>query len=273
MSIFAELRRHKLEFVFLLLTILSPLVLIFAEPFTFFVNDKVYEIYSSTRSYLWVSSFLLFSLLSFLNSFLIFKKAPPGKFKQGISSKLLLTLLLLLLFGIAFKLKDSQSDWMTALIILIYVSLFLYLILAYLGSFRLFLKRKPYQALMAFAAVIVFSWLIFTANFILLYEKVRDIRWEDSWTQSKIDGINDVTNLLWEERAFEKEMKENLSYYLPEGYNRKAAFIDLTPLDLESRKARVSFLYDGKTYFVDFSYYKTQHEWHVEEESPITLKP
>lgn len=273
MSIFAEPRRHKLEFVFLLLTILSPLVLIFAEPFTFFVNDKIYEIYSSTRYYLWISSFLLFSLLSFLNSFLIFKKAPPGKFKQGTSGKLLLTLLLLLLFGIAFKLRDSQSDWMTALIILIYVSLFLYLILAYLGSFLLFLERKPYQALMAFAVIIVFSWLIFTVNFILLYEKVRDIRWKDSWTQSKIDGIDDVTNTLWEERAFEKEMKENLSYYLPEGYNRKAVFIDLTPLDLESRKARVSFLYDGKTYFVDFSYYRNQEEWQINREGAVTLAP
>ncbi|MBI3956251.1 hypothetical protein HY339_03255 [Candidatus Gottesmanbacteria bacterium] len=273
MSIFAETTYQKLEFLFLLLAILSPLILIFAEPFTFFVNDRVYEIYSSVRFYLWVGSFFLFSLFSFFNSFLTFKKSPPGKFKQATSSKLLLTLLLLLLFGLAFKGKNSQSDWTIALSILIYFSLFFYLILAYLSSFLLWLKRKPHQTLTVYSAVIVFSWLIFTVNVALLYEKVRDLRWEDSKTESKIDEIEEISNTLWEERAFAKEMSENLSYYLPEGYNQKPSFLDLTPIDLEFHKARVKFLYAGKTYTVDFSYSGTRDGWNINRLSKVTLEP
>lgn len=205
MIIFIESKRLKIEFILLLLTILLPLILIFAEPFTFFVNDKIYGVYTSLRTYIWISSFLLFCLLSLLNSFLSIIKSLPGKFKQATSSKFLLTLLLLLLFGLALKFKSGQTDWATASLILIYLCLSLYLILAYTGSFLLWLKRKPHQALTAFAAIIVFSWLIFTVNFIILYEKVRDLRWQDSEIESKIDEMNEATNKLWQQRAFEKK--------------------------------------------------------------------
>lgn len=124
-----------------------------------------------------------------------------------------------------------------------------------------------------FFLLLFLTGVILIFNFFFLENKIRDLRWENAFLQQKLEETSRTVNLLWEERAFEKEMKENLSYYLPEGYNRKAVFIDLTPLDLESRKARVSFLYDGKTYFVDFSYYRNQKEWQINRGGAVTLTP
>lgn len=267
---------EKLEFFFLFLTIFSPLILSFAEPFTYFFNDKVFQTFSSIQSYLGPFLFLPFCLLALLNSFLGFKKTPPGHFKQGLSSKFLLVIfwLLLYLFSFKFQQQTKNSDWVLLALSLLYFSLFLYLILAYLGSFLLWLKRKPSQALTVFATIIIFSWLVFTVNNMLLYQKIKDLGWSNTDSNSKIDEFNDVIDTLWNERAFQKELSENLSYYLPDGFNQKAQFLSLTPLTLEGSEVRVRFLYADRVYNVDFAYtfVSVERGWNVEDLSSVTLE-
>ncbi|MGB4965722.1 MAG: hypothetical protein WBO77_01280, partial [Microgenomates group bacterium] len=71
---------------------------------------------------------------------------------------------------------------------------------------------------------------------------------------TKIDQLSDDTNAMWEERVFEKEMKENLAYHLPDGFNSVVQYTGLIPLDFNIGIARVSFVHRNKSYSVDFSY-------------------
>ncbi|MBI5465061.1 hypothetical protein HY946_00430 [Candidatus Gottesmanbacteria bacterium] len=142
------------------------------------------------------------------------------------------------------------------------------------------MKKVQIWKAITFGKVKIFLLLLFflievvlTVNFFLLEEKFKDLRWENALLQQKIDSLNEVTDTFWQERAFEKEMKENLAYYLPVGYNQTATFLDLTPIDLKSTKARVKFLYAGKTHTVDFSYYSTGEGWNINRISPVTLEP
>lgn len=95
---------------------------------------------------------------------------------------------------------------------------------------------------------------MFIFIFYLLSEENLKLESSLDNVHSKVEYFNETANTLWEERMFEKEMKENLAYYLPEGFTSQVRYIDLTPLDLEFGKARVYFVHRDKNYKVDFSY-------------------
>lgn len=109
-------------------------------------------------------------------------------------------------------------------------------------------------------------------GFLLTAVKFHDLNWENYLLNRKVEADEGVIKDLLEERAFEKEMKENLSYYLPEGYHSTATFLNMSPIDYEYGKSRVTFLYRSRIYYIDFSYYPTFYGWHVDQESPVTLK-
>lgn len=109
-------------------------------------------------------------------------------------------------------------------------------------------------------------------SILLLAVKIYDLSWENTLLNQKIEANNRAIGNLLEERAFEKEMKGNLAAYLPEGYHSTVIFLNLTPIDFEYGKARINFLYRSKMYYIDFSYYRTFYGWHVDQESPVTLK-
>lgn len=88
--------------------------------------------------------------------------------------------------------------------------------------------------------------------------------------ENKLDSLNDAVNVLWEERAFTREMQENLAYYLPEGFSSKVTYTSLNPLDLDFGEARVYFIHRNKNYMVDFSYYYNGKGLQVHRKSPVT---
>lgn len=99
--------------------------------------------------------------------------------------------------------------------------------------------------------------LVWTFFGLLVQSLSNDIdKLEDSNDEilTKIDQLSDDTNAMWEERVFEKEMKENLAYHLPDGFNSVVKYTGLIPLDFEIGSARVSFMHRNKSYSVDFSY-------------------
>ncbi len=113
---------------------------------------------------------------------------------------------------------------------------------------------------------------MFTINIWGLYEKVRDLRWENAIEiKGELNNLQETTNTLWEERAFAKEMRENLAYYLPPSYSSKVTFVSLNPLDLELGRARVYFIHAGKNYSADSSYSYNREGLKINRESSVEL--
>lgn len=119
-------------------------------------------------------------------------------------------------------------------------------------------------------SISLFTLLILISLFLAysiycLEEDVYKLQNSNDEIANKLDSLNDITNSIWNERAFEKEMKENLAYYLPEGFRSTVVFTGLTPIDLETGQARVTFMHRYKNYSVDFSYSFGQKGWDVEQ--------
>lgn len=113
---------------------------------------------------------------------------------------------------------------------------------------------KAHLIIIPLCVFTLISWALLIFIFYLLSEENFKLKNSLDDLHSKVEYLNESANTLWEERAFEKEMKENLAYYLPEGFTSQVRYTGLTPLGLESGKARVYFTYRYKNYKVDFSY-------------------
>lgn len=102
--------------------------------------------------------------------------------------------------------------------------------------------------------VVLATWVAIFFGVFLISEKLERqwIRVEE--VESEVDKINNQTNLLWGERLFVNEMRENVAYYLPDGFESKVEFVGIKPLILDIGLARVYFNHRGDTYSVDFSY-------------------
>lgn len=117
----------------------------------------------------------------------------------------------------------------------------------------------------------VISWALFIFIFFILSENNAKLENSLDDIQTKVGGLNETANILWEERVFEREMRTNLDYYLPEGFSSQVKYRGLTPLDLELGKARVYFMHRRQNYSVDFSYYYNGERLKVNRESSVDL--
>ena len=117
----------------------------------------------------------------------------------------------------------------------------------------------------------IFSWSYFIFTFVILSDS--NSKFEDSLDniESKIDYLNDTVSFLSDEKVFEKEMVENLSYYLPEGFSSRVRYIRSTPLDLEAGEARVYFVHRHKNYKVDFTYSYNGKTLNIDRKSAVDL--
>lgn len=117
---------------------------------------------------------------------------------------------------------------------------------------------------------IIISWSFFLIALFILSEDSSKL--EDSLgnIESKMDYLNDAVDSLSDEKIFEREMMENLAYYLPEGFSGKVRYIGLTSLDLEAGEARVYFTYRHNKYKADFFYYYNKHLT-IDRKSPVEL--
>ena len=130
---------------------------------------------------------------------------------------------------------------------------------------------KAYLIIVPLSIFILISWVLFIFIFIFYILSEENYKLENSLDSAnlKVDSLNDATNTLWEERVFEKEMKENLAYYLPEGFSSKINYNGLTPLDIELGRARVYFVHRYRNYSVDFSYFFDGEKLKVERLSAV----
>ncbi len=129
---------------------------------------------------------------------------------------------------------------------------------------------KTHLVIILLCSFIVISWVFFIFTFLNLSQENFEVKISHE-VESQLDSTKEMVNILWEERVFEKEMRENLAYYLPEGFSSKVTYIGLIPLDLELGKAQVEFLHRNSHYSVDFAYYYNQGNLKIERKSPINL--
>lgn len=115
------------------------------------------------------------------------------------------------------------------------------------------------------------SWTFFLLTFFVMSEDKFKLENSLDNIGIKMDYLNDAVDFLSDEKVFEKEMMENLAYYLPEGFSSRVRFISVTPLDLETGEARVYFTHRHKNYKVDFSYSYSGKNLKVDRESPVEL--
>lgn len=127
--------------------------------------------------------------------------------------------------------------------------------------------RRTVISLFCGLLVLVCSYLI--CSVYILENDVYKLHNSNDDILIKLDQLSDDTNAMWEERVFEKEMKENLAYYLPNGFNSLVQYTGLIPLDFEIGRARVNFIHRGKSYSVDFSYYTDKKGLQVERISNV----
>lgn len=123
--------------------------------------------------------------------------------------------------------------------------------------------------IISFVLFSIASWLLLGAIVVYLSNEVAKLDYSNREVWLKLDTLSDDTNALWEERVFEKEMKENLAYHLPEGFNSVVKYTGLIPLDFGIGLARVSFIHRGKSYSVDFSYQTNKKGLQVERISNV----
>lgn len=125
--------------------------------------------------------------------------------------------------------------------------------------------------IISFILFTIASWSFFLSGFFILFEENSKLEDSLDYVEAKIDYLSDTSDILWNERIFEKEMRENLAYYLPEGFSSKVSYIGLTPLDLEFSKAKVYFIHRHKMYKVDLSYTFDDKKLKIDRESTVEL--
>lgn len=118
---------------------------------------------------------------------------------------------------------------------------------------------------------IVASWSFFLLTIFVISKD--QFKFENSLydIENKLDYLNDTVDSLSDEKVFEKEMMENLAYYLPEGFSGRVRYTGLTPLDLETGEARVFFTHRRSNYKVDFAYSFNGKKLNIDRESEVTL--
>lgn len=116
----------------------------------------------------------------------------------------------------------------------------------------------------------VASWSFFLFSFFILSEDNSKLEDSLDEIEDKVGYLNETVHFLSEEKMFEKEMMENLAYYLPEGFSSRLRYIRSVPLDLELNKARVYFIYRHNTYKVDFVY-SFDSKIKIDRESTVDL--
>ena len=118
---------------------------------------------------------------------------------------------------------------------------------------------------------IIASWSFFLLTFFIISkDQFRSENSLDS-IESKMDYLNDAVDFLSDEKIFEREMIENLAYYLPEGFSSRVRYINSTPLDLEVGEARVYFTHRHHNYKVDFSYSYNGKKLSIDRKSEVDL--
>lgn len=117
----------------------------------------------------------------------------------------------------------------------------------------------------------IVSWSFFLFAFFILSEENSKLEDSVDDIENKVGYLNETVHFLSEEKMFEKEMMENLSYYLPEGFSSRVRYVGSTPLDLESGKIRVYFIYRHQNYKVDFSYFFDGKKLKIDRESTVNL--
>lgn len=123
-------------------------------------------------------------------------------------------------------------------------------------------KNKILWALLA-------TWVAIFFGALLISEKLEYQRTKVEEIENGLDGINDQINLLWNERLFFNEMRENLAYYLPDGFESKVEFVSIKPLVQDIGLARVYFNYKNNAYSVDFSYVANDQGLKINKKSPV----
>lgn len=118
---------------------------------------------------------------------------------------------------------------------------------------------------------ITISWALFLFALYIFSEENFKVKNTLDEIHNKLDDVNDTTNILWRERIFEKEIRENFAYHLPEEFTSNARYIAFSPLDLEHGKARVYFIYRYNNYKVDFSYYFEGNKLKIDRDSKVEL--
>lgn len=131
-------------------------------------------------------------------------------------------------------------------------------------------EMKTHAAIALLFLFIVISWVFFIFTFLNLAQENFEVKISHE-VESQLDDTKEMVNTLWEERAFAKEMKENLAYYLPEGFSSKVTYLGLIPLDSELGQARVEFMHRGNNYSADFIYYYDQGNLKIKRKSPVSL--
>lgn len=116
---------------------------------------------------------------------------------------------------------------------------------------------------------LVVTWVIIFFGAFLISEELEQQRVRVEEVKNRQDGINDQINLLWDERLFFNEMRENLAYYLPDGFESKVEFVSIKPLVKDIGLARVYFNYKNNAYSVDFSYAANGQGLKINRKSPV----
>lgn len=254
----------KMEIVTLILVISTPILLFFLElPLSVVLEEKIFEKFFSACQFLVTGGFFLFFSVFFVDNILTIVKFPRWRERGAV--QLVLSIVLLTLFGVALfpqivyegtdlGLKTEIAGFLLSVV---YGSLILYLLFVSLPKILLFIKKRPHFGIAAvFIFFFVFAAYASTMMWILS-EKIRDLRWENAIEiKGELDSMNEAVNTLWDERAFAKEIRENLTSYLPASYSGQLIVTSFTPLNLESKKARVFFKKerDGQDYYADFSF-------------------
>ena len=123
-------------------------------------------------------------------------------------------------------------------------------------------KNRIFWALLA-------TWVAIFFGVLLISEKLEYQRTRGEEIENGLDGINNQINLLWNERLFINEMRENVAYYLPDGFESKVEFVGIKPLIVDIGLARVYFNYRGSAYSVDFSYTTSSQGLKIDRKSPV----
>ncbi len=98
------------------------------------------------------------------------------------------------------------------------------------------------------------TWVIIFFGVLLISEDQDYQQTRLETIEGDLDKANNQVSMLWNERLFTNEMRENLAYYLPSGFESKVEFVSIKPLIFDIGLARVYFNYRGNAYSVNFSY-------------------
>ncbi len=86
---------------------------------------------------------------------------------------------------------------------------------------------------------LVITWVIIFFGAFLASEELEYQRIRVEEVENRLNEVNDRVNLLWGERLFINEMRENLAYYLPDSFVSKVEFVGIKPVVSDIGRARV----------------------------------